>query len=79
MFIEVAKSLRALNNFHTLMGVVAGLNMAAVSRNRLKQAWSKVGSLLSQDFAELETLMSPSSSFKNYRHALKQAKLPAIP
>jgi hypothetical protein len=24
-FIEVAKSLRQLNNFHTLMGVVAGL------------------------------------------------------
>jgi hypothetical protein len=78
-FIEVAKFLRSVNNFHTLMGIVAGLNMAAVSKNRLKLTWSRVEPHLLSDFAELETLMSPSSSFKNYRAALRHAKPPAMP
>ncbi len=77
-FIEVAKALRNLNNFHSLMGVVAGLNTASVSRVRLKQTWAKIPELAAE-FEQLETLMSPSSSFKLYRQALKQAKLPAIP
>jgi hypothetical protein len=55
-----------------------GLNTAAVSRVRLKQTWARVKDLAA-DFEALETLMSPSSSFKLYRQALKAAKLPAIP
>ncbi len=78
-FIEVAKFLRSVNNFHTLMGIVAGLNMAAVSKSRLKQTWARVDAQLQQEFAELEALMSPSSSFKLYRAALRQAKPPSMP
>ena len=78
-FILIAKHLRSFNNFHTLMGVIAGLNMAAVSRTRLKKCWSLVDHDLVSMFMGLETTMSPGSSYKNYRHALRSAKLPAIP
>jgi len=38
-FIRVANFLRVLNNFNTLIAVIAGLNMSAVSR--LKHTWTK--------------------------------------
>ena len=78
-FVEIACCLRSHNNFHTLMGVIAGLNMAAVSQSRLKASWAGVSESLLADFSHLETLMSPSGSFKQYRLALKNAPLPKIP
>ncbi len=40
-FVRIAEHLRRMNNYHTLMGIVAGLNMGAV--NRLKHTLNAVG------------------------------------
>ncbi len=66
--------MRGHNNFHTLMGIIAGLNVAAVSKSRLRNTWALVSVELQSAFEELEAMMSPTSSFKAYRAALRTAK-----
>ena len=82
-FMEIGIYLHKLNNFNGLMGVIAGLNMSAISR--LKKTWliineqnNSPNSILFQ-YKKLEGLMSPTGSWKNYRSSLLNAKLPAIP
>eukprot|EP01094_Clydonella_sp_ATCC50884_P020725 TRINITY_DN4364_c0_g1_i1.p1 TRINITY_DN4364_c0_g1~~TRINITY_DN4364_c0_g1_i1.p1 ORF type:complete len:880 (-),score=376.47 TRINITY_DN4364_c0_g1_i1:260-2899(-) len=76
-FIRVAKLLRDLSNFHTMMGVVTGLNISAITR--LKFTMGEVDSKLLAHFKRLESTMDPSSSFKNYRKAVRAAMMPALP
>ena len=40
-FVAIAEHLRRMNNYHTLMGIVAGLNMSSI--NRLKHTLNDVG------------------------------------
>ena len=77
LFIKLGLRLRKLNNFHTLMGVVVALNRSAVSR--LKFSLAECDPKLLQQFKTLENLMDPSGSFKNYRKAIQNTKLPALP
>lgn len=78
-FVEIAVELRALNNFHTLMGIIAGLNSASCSRTRLRLTWAGVPAQLLASLSELEALMSPQSSWKSYRAAVRSAKMPCLP
>ena len=59
------------------MGIIAGLNISSVQR--LKVTLLEVDQKVVQKFNELEKLMDPSSSFKNYRKALAQSKTLALP
>ena len=79
-FMEIGIFLHKLNNFNGLMGIIAGLNMSSISR--LKKTWSMINeqnsSLLSQ-YRKLESIMNPTNSWKNYRYAIANARVPAIP
>ena len=76
-FIRVAKLLQGMNNFHTMMGLVTGLNVSGISR--LKFSMAEVDSKLLAHFKKIESVMDPSSAFKNYRKAIRAAMMPALP
>jgi len=76
-FIRIAQLLRDMNNFNTLMGIVSGLNVSSVTRLRFTMA--EVDQKLVAQFKRLEATMDPSSSFKNYRRAVRSAPMPALP
>lgn len=77
LFIRVAKYLRALNDFNSLMGVLVGFSTSSV--NRLRRTWDLVDRGLFETFRELETLMSPQKSFSAYRVALSNVDGPCVP
>ncbi|XP_053559323.1 ras-GEF domain-containing family member 1B [Bombina bombina] len=67
-FIDVARECFNIGNFNSLMAIISGMNMSAVSR--LKKTWAKVKTA---KFDILEHQMDPSSNFYNYRTALRGA------
>ena len=69
--------LRKMNNYNSLMGIVAGLNVSSITR--LKHTYLEIDPKLTQQFQVLEKIMDPSLSFKNYRAALSLSKLPTLP
>eukprot|EP01104_Vermistella_antarctica_P002641 TRINITY_DN12854_c0_g1_i1.p1 TRINITY_DN12854_c0_g1~~TRINITY_DN12854_c0_g1_i1.p1 ORF type:complete len:1121 (+),score=328.85 TRINITY_DN12854_c0_g1_i1:409-3771(+) len=75
--ITIMKHLREMNNYCTLMGFVAGLNISSV--RRLKHTHAMVDTKLIALFESFEKLMAPASSFKAFRAAFGKSKLPAIP
>eukprot|EP01132_Coremiostelium_polycephalum_P000405 gene405-512_t len=76
-FILIAKYLREINNFNTLIGIFAGLNTASV--NRLKKTFAQLSPNANSSYQSLEKLMSSQSSFKNYRNCYKTVTPPALP
>jgi len=76
-FINIAKHLRDMQNFATCMGFIAGLNMSSVSR--LSQTFDSFDENQRKTLQDLTTLLDPSSSFKNYREALRAAVGPCLP
>ncbi|KAH6584821.1 hypothetical protein BASA61_007189 [Batrachochytrium salamandrivorans] len=64
-FIKLAKECRKLNNFNTLMAVISGLNLVAVSR--LKATWEITDPKRVKQLNELEALLSPTNNFRIYR------------
>jgi hypothetical protein len=75
--IRIAETVRGLNNYHTLMGLIAGLNMSPV--NRLARTFADVDPGLIKTLKAHEKLMSPTSSYKNYRQTITQSSNPTIP
>jgi hypothetical protein len=59
------------------MGIFVGLNLSVC--RRMKEMWAAVSASHKNDFQELEELMSPNNSFKNYRAILQTSSLPFIP
>lgn len=76
-FIKIAQHLRELNNFNTLMGVVAGINMSSISR--LKNTFLEIDKHIKSTLDSLQILLNPGSSFKNYRQVLRNATPPCLP
>ncbi|KAI9143235.1 ras guanine nucleotide exchange factor domain-containing protein [Paraphysoderma sedebokerense] len=64
-FIKIAKECRKERNFNTLMAIISGLNLSAVTR--LKQTWEIVPEKHKHTIKELEELVSPQGNYKNYR------------
>jgi len=75
--IEVAKHLKELNNFNTLMGIIAGLNMSSVSR--LKSTFALVKKNVMDTFKQLQALVDPKSSFKALREAIRNGGQNILP
>ncbi|XP_017093228.2 ras-GEF domain-containing family member 1B [Drosophila bipectinata] len=67
-WIETARECFNIGNFNSLMAIIAGLNLAPISR--LKKTWAKVQSA---KFSVLEHQMDPTSNFNSYRSTLKAA------
>jgi hypothetical protein len=66
-----------MNNYNTLMGIIAAINMSATQR--LKHTKSQIKKNLSTKFAQLEKIMEPYKSWANLRSVLETSPLPAIP
>ncbi|KAJ3033744.1 hypothetical protein HDV00_005865 [Rhizophlyctis rosea] len=75
--IEVASHLYTLNNFSTLMALIAGMNKAAI--HRLKATFRELSSRSLKKLSDLERIMSAEGSYKNYRACLKNAVPPCLP
>eukprot|EP00004_Rigifila_ramosa_P014937 TRINITY_DN343_c0_g1_i1.p1 TRINITY_DN343_c0_g1~~TRINITY_DN343_c0_g1_i1.p1 ORF type:complete len:1009 (-),score=276.87 TRINITY_DN343_c0_g1_i1:65-2644(-) len=74
---QLNKELRKLKNFFAVAAVSAGLNTTAVHRlTHTKQALPK-DLLAAQE--ELEELMKPDGSYKNYRHCIHTINPPCVP
>lgn len=76
-YIEIAKHLQALNNYHMLMGVVAGFQNAAVSR--LKFTREELSKKSSEQLGNILDLMTSENNFNNYRTVLREFPSPCIP
>jgi len=76
-FILIAKALRDMNNFNTLMSIIGGLNSSPISR--LRNAFSNIKKSVNEQWLELMDLMSPEQSFKKFRAALDTAGNTALP
>ncbi|KAI9089827.1 ras guanine nucleotide exchange factor domain-containing protein [Phlyctochytrium arcticum] len=77
-FMKIAQILRNLNNYNTLMAVLAGVNSAAVLR--LRQTRKLLQNRQSyREYQALEKLMSSEKSFALYRQTLRKSDLPCIP
>jgi hypothetical protein len=76
-FITIANHVALLNNFSTLMGILAGLNMSSITR--LRKTFAEVPPQHMQSFSSLEKMMSPNSSYKTYRQSLHKSTPPSLP
>lgn len=76
-FVRIGKELLKLNNYNTLMGIIAGLHMSSITR--LKFTMGLLSDELAKDLEDLAQLMNPQASFKQYRQHLSNIKRPAIP
>ncbi|ORZ22113.1 ras guanine nucleotide exchange factor domain-containing protein [Absidia repens] len=78
-FMMIAVTLRNLNNYNTLMAVLAGINNAAILRLKQTQELIKKKKIYKR-FQSLEKLMSSDRSYFSYRLALKASTTcPSIP
>ncbi|XP_039292544.1 ras-GEF domain-containing family member 1B [Nilaparvata lugens] len=68
LWIEVARHCLQINNFNSLMAILAGVNLPPIAR--LKKTWSRVDR---QELVILEAAMGPSSQFSGYRSLLQDA------
>lgn len=75
--INIADHLRKMNNFNSLMALIAGLNTAPIYR--LKHTREGLSPQTIKTFQSLEQLMSNNQSFLNYRTALHSVDPPCIP
>ena len=66
-----------MNNFNSLMSIIAGLNNAAASR--LKYSLGVVHNALFEEFEKLEAIMSPQKNFGVYRTTVSECAAPVIP
>lgn len=76
-FITIASHVAQLNNFSTLMGILAGLNMSSITR--LRKTFNEIPTSHMQTFASLEKMMSFSMNYKSYRQTLHKSTPPSLP
>jgi len=69
-FMRIAEHLKNLNNYNSLMAIIAGLNFSSVYR--LKYTREEVPSQTLKNYHELEKIMNSEGSFKIYRQRLQQ-------
>ncbi|KAF2074781.1 hypothetical protein CYY_003927 [Polysphondylium violaceum] len=69
-FMRIAEHLKNLNNYNSLMAIIAGLNFSSVYR--LKYTREEVSAQTLRSYQELEKIMNSEGSFKIYRQRLQQ-------
>jgi len=72
-FIILAEKCAELNNYNTLMEVLAGLNLHPVQR--LKETWKGLSDKYRESMENLESLMENKQNYKNYRERLERVQL----
>ncbi len=77
-FICVQRELFAMHNFHGVMELHAVLSSSHISR--LRKSWKLVPAVELLSFAHIDSRMSPSSNYREYRKLLRSAdSTPCIP
>jgi hypothetical protein len=76
-FVKIAKQLRLMNNFNSLMAIVAGIQNNAIQR--LTQTKALIPKDVLKTMVKLDRLMSMKSNFRDYRDLLFETQRPAIP
>jgi len=76
-FMTIAKHLKDLNNYNTLMGIIAGLNTVAVSR--LKYTFLPIKRNITEIWDVLMDIMNPSNAFKKLRTTMEECGPTALP
>eukprot|EP01126_Amoeba_proteus_P066262 TRINITY_DN9551_c0_g1_i1.p1 TRINITY_DN9551_c0_g1~~TRINITY_DN9551_c0_g1_i1.p1 ORF type:complete len:351 (+),score=75.14 TRINITY_DN9551_c0_g1_i1:193-1245(+) len=76
-FIQLAQNLQLLNNFNSMMGIYAGLNLSAVSR--LKHSFEGLQPNVVKVFQSMGELLAPMSSFKTLREKVEECGDQVLP
>lgn len=76
-WIEVAKKCRELNNFNSIMIIIAALENSAIYR--LKKTWKALPKKILQIYTELKSYINTKSNYKILRDAIHSANPPIIP
>eukprot|EP01098_Paradermamoeba_levis_P016727 TRINITY_DN9231_c0_g1_i1.p1 TRINITY_DN9231_c0_g1~~TRINITY_DN9231_c0_g1_i1.p1 ORF type:complete len:652 (-),score=199.83 TRINITY_DN9231_c0_g1_i1:128-2083(-) len=75
--IKIAEHCHNLNNFNSLMAIIAGINNSAV--HRMKFTKEELPSRVNKTFTELEKVMNNDQAYKVYRDHLSRVDPPCIP
>ncbi|GAA6010375.1 hypothetical protein JCM11491_006292 [Sporobolomyces phaffii] len=76
-FIAVAERCLSLNNFSTLIHIIAGLNSTPI--HRLRRTWESVSQKAMVSLGVLNNIMRPDKNYKEYRDVLRKAAPPCVP
>jgi len=76
-FIYIADKCYALNNFNTLMSILAGFNSAPI--HRLRRTWDLLSSKNLAILDSLKKIMDRSKNFSSYREQLHSVNPPCVP
>jgi len=76
-FILVADKCYSLNNFNTVMSILAGFNSSPI--HRLKRTWELLSSKMTQIFDNLERVINPQKNYAQYRENLHSVNPPCVP
>ncbi|KJE92340.1 hypothetical protein CAOG_03326 [Capsaspora owczarzaki ATCC 30864] len=76
-FMLIAQALRELQNFNSLVSIVAAMNSSPI--HRLRKTMELVPEKVRQQFKAIEDLVGASSNYKQYRTRLHNLDPPCIP
>ncbi|BGP16758.1 hypothetical protein JCM10213_002149 [Rhodosporidiobolus nylandii] len=76
-FIAIAERCLQLNNFSTLIHIIAGLNSTPI--HRLRRTWETVNQKAMILLGGLNNVMRPDKNYKEYREILRKAAPPCVP
>ncbi|GAA6032332.1 hypothetical protein JCM8097_008123 [Rhodosporidiobolus ruineniae] len=76
-FVAVAERCLALNNFSTLIHIIAGLNSTPI--HRLRRTWETVNQKAMISLGGLNNVMRPDKNYREYRDILRKAPPPCVP
>ncbi|GAA5911589.1 hypothetical protein JCM6882_008046 [Rhodosporidiobolus microsporus] len=76
-FIAVAERCLSLNNFSTLIHIIAGLNSTPI--HRLRRTWEAVSQKAMISLGMLNNVMRPDRNYREYRDILRRAPPPCVP
>ena len=76
-FIYIAEKCYALNNFNTLMSIIAGFNSAPI--HRLGRTWDLLSSKVNAILEQLMRIMDRGKNFSTYREQLHSVNPPCVP
>ncbi|KAG4089606.1 ras GEF [Neocallimastix lanati (nom. inval.)] len=76
-FILVADKCYSLNNFNTVMSILAGFNSSPI--HRLKRTWEQLSKKINDIFENLERVINPQKNYAQYRENLHSVNPPCVP
>ncbi|ORX41380.1 ras GEF [Piromyces finnis] len=76
-FILIADRCYSLNNFNTVMSILAGFNSSPI--HRLKRTWDHLSNKVKMMFDNIESVMNPQKNYAHYRENLHSVNPPCVP